>query len=109
MVGEGWAVCADASQRGPEGPGDVHSGPLGRRSGLTVPPAQPHGCGQLVGQELHLLAGPCGPDRRDGRAGEFAVKMMTERRGFANAKARRELGWQLRYPSWRQGFKGELA
>jgi nucleoside-diphosphate-sugar epimerase len=42
-------------------------------------------------------------------AGEVAVTMMTEGRGFSNAKARRELGWQLRYPSWRQGFKEELA
>ncbi len=42
-------------------------------------------------------------------AGEFAVKMMTEGRGFSNAKAKRELGWELRYPSWRQGFKEELA
>ena len=32
--------------------------------------------------------------------------MMTEGRGFCNAKARRELGWELRYPSWRQGFRG---
>ncbi|HWM03971.1 MAG TPA: NAD(P)-dependent oxidoreductase [Actinophytocola sp.] len=42
-------------------------------------------------------------------AGEMAVGMMTEGRGFANAKAKRELGWVLRYPSWRQGFKEELA
>jgi nucleoside-diphosphate-sugar epimerase len=42
-------------------------------------------------------------------AGEFAVKLMTEGRGFSNAKAKRELGWQLRYPSWRQGFQKELA
>jgi nucleoside-diphosphate-sugar epimerase len=42
-------------------------------------------------------------------AGEVAVVMMTEGRGFSNAKAKRELGWQLRYPSWRQGFKEELA
>jgi nucleoside-diphosphate-sugar epimerase len=42
-------------------------------------------------------------------AGEMAVIMMTEGRGFANAKAKRELGWRLRYPSWRQGFKEELA
>ena len=41
--------------------------------------------------------------------GEVAVVMMTEGRGFSNAKAKRELGWQLRYPSWRQGFKEELA
>ena len=42
-------------------------------------------------------------------AGEMVVGMMTEGRGFSNAKAKRELGWELRYPSWRQGFKEELA
>ena len=42
-------------------------------------------------------------------AGEMVVGMMTEGRGFCNAKAKRELGWELRYPSWRQGFKEELA
>ncbi len=42
-------------------------------------------------------------------AGEVAVVMMTEGRGFYNAKARRELGWELRYPSWRQGFKEGVA
>jgi nucleoside-diphosphate-sugar epimerase len=42
-------------------------------------------------------------------AGDVAVIMMTEGRGFCNAKARRELGWQLRYPSWRQGFQEGLV
>jgi nucleoside-diphosphate-sugar epimerase len=42
-------------------------------------------------------------------AGEMVVGMMTEGRGFSNAKAKRELGWELRYPSWRQGFKEELS
>ena len=42
-------------------------------------------------------------------AGDLAVVMMTEGRGFSNAKAKRELGWQLRYPSWRQGFKDSLT
>jgi nucleoside-diphosphate-sugar epimerase len=42
-------------------------------------------------------------------AGEMAVGMMTEGRAFSNAKAKRELGWVLRCPSWRQGFKEELA
>jgi nucleoside-diphosphate-sugar epimerase len=42
-------------------------------------------------------------------AGEMAVAMMTEARGFSNAKAKRELGWELRHPSWRQGFKEALA
>ena len=38
------------------------------------------------------------------------VEMVTNKgRGFSNAKAKRELGWELRYPSWRQGFKEEVA
>jgi hypothetical protein len=42
-------------------------------------------------------------------AREVAVTMMTEGRGFSNAKAKRELGWELRDPSWRQGFKEGLV
>jgi nucleoside-diphosphate-sugar epimerase len=42
-------------------------------------------------------------------AGEAATLMMTEVRGASNAKAKRELGWQLRYPSWRQGFAQGLG
>jgi nucleoside-diphosphate-sugar epimerase len=41
--------------------------------------------------------------------GEVAVRVMTEGRGFSNAKAKRELGWELQYASWRQGFAKELA
>lgn len=41
-------------------------------------------------------------------AGSAAIIMMTEGRAFSNAKAKRVLGWELRYPSWRQGFKAEL-
>jgi nucleoside-diphosphate-sugar epimerase len=37
-------------------------------------------------------------------AGGAAVLVATEARAASNAKARRELGWELRYPSWRQGF-----
>jgi nucleoside-diphosphate-sugar epimerase len=37
-------------------------------------------------------------------AGEAAVVLMTESRGASNAKAKRLLGWELRYPSWREGF-----
>ena len=36
--------------------------------------------------------------------GEGAVVTGTEARGASNAKAKRELGWTLRYPSWRTGF-----
>jgi nucleoside-diphosphate-sugar epimerase len=42
-------------------------------------------------------------------AGDAAVTMMTQGRGFSNAKAKRELGWELRYPSWRQGFEAEFG
>jgi nucleoside-diphosphate-sugar epimerase len=37
-------------------------------------------------------------------AGEAVSVMMTESRGASNAKAKRELGWKLRFPSWREGF-----
>jgi nucleoside-diphosphate-sugar epimerase len=37
-------------------------------------------------------------------AGSAAVMMGTESRGASNAKAKRELGWKLRHPSWREGF-----
>jgi 2-alkyl-3-oxoalkanoate reductase len=37
-------------------------------------------------------------------AGELGVMLGTDARGASNVKAKRELGWTLRYPSWRQGF-----
>jgi nucleoside-diphosphate-sugar epimerase len=37
-------------------------------------------------------------------AGEHLVVMMTESRAGSNAKAKRELAWRPRHPSWRQGF-----
>jgi nucleoside-diphosphate-sugar epimerase len=42
-------------------------------------------------------------------AGEAATVMMTEVRGASNAKAKRELGWHPRHPSWRQGLAGASA
>ena len=42
-------------------------------------------------------------------AGEGALLMGTEARGASNAKAKRELGWTLRYPSWREGFPAVYA
>jgi nucleoside-diphosphate-sugar epimerase len=41
-------------------------------------------------------------------AGEAAVHTLTAIRGACNEKARRELGWRLRYPSWREGFRHGL-
>jgi nucleoside-diphosphate-sugar epimerase len=42
-------------------------------------------------------------------AGEAAVRLMTQARGGSNAKARRDLDWKPRYPSWREGFAHELG
>jgi 2-alkyl-3-oxoalkanoate reductase len=38
-------------------------------------------------------------------AGEFLVAQMTTSRGSSNEKARKELGWEPRYASWREGFR----
>ena len=37
-------------------------------------------------------------------AGELVVAQMTSVRGSANLKAKKELGWEPRYASWREGF-----
>jgi nucleoside-diphosphate-sugar epimerase len=37
-------------------------------------------------------------------AGEAVTVMSTEARGASNAKAKGELGWTPRYPTWRAGF-----
>ncbi len=42
-------------------------------------------------------------------AGSFAATIMTELRGASNEKAKRELGWTPRWPSWRQGFTEALG
>jgi nucleoside-diphosphate-sugar epimerase len=65
-----------------------------------------------VREWLPVLASALGakPPRRVPRwlgrlaAGATVTAMMTEARGASNEEAKRELGWQLRYPSWRQGF-----
>jgi nucleoside-diphosphate-sugar epimerase len=42
-------------------------------------------------------------------AGEAGISMMTKVRGSSNAKARRELQWEPRHPSWREGFREALV
>jgi len=41
--------------------------------------------------------------------GGAAVQFGVELRGASNARAKRELGWQPRYPSWRRGFREALS
>jgi nucleoside-diphosphate-sugar epimerase len=38
-------------------------------------------------------------------AGEAGVSMFTRIRGASNERAKRELGWRPRHPSWRAGFR----
>ena len=40
--------------------------------------------------------------------GQTGVAMMTDVRGASNAKAKRELGWQPLFASWREGFRSGL-
>jgi 2-alkyl-3-oxoalkanoate reductase len=42
-------------------------------------------------------------------AGEFVVAQMTTARGYSNEKAKKELGWEPRYASWREGFRAWVA
>jgi nucleoside-diphosphate-sugar epimerase len=70
-----------------------------------------------VREWLPVLASALGakPPRRVPRwlvrlaAGDTATAMMTDVSGASNEKAKRELGWQLRYPSWRLGFAQGLG
>lgn len=63
---------------------------LARVLGARPPRRVPRWLGRLVG-------------------GEATVVMMTEFRGASNEKAKRELDWELRYPSWRLGFRDGLS
>jgi nucleoside-diphosphate-sugar epimerase len=42
-------------------------------------------------------------------AGKFGLYMSTGLQGATNAKAKRELGWQPRWASWRDGFREALG
>jgi 2-alkyl-3-oxoalkanoate reductase len=42
-------------------------------------------------------------------AGDAVTVMSTEARGASNAKAKRELGWTPRYPTWRTGFRAAYS
>jgi nucleoside-diphosphate-sugar epimerase len=41
--------------------------------------------------------------------GPMVGVMMKDARGVANAKAKNDLNWRLKYPSWRQGFVASYA
>ena len=108
IVGDGGGVWSLHPHRGRRG-GDRRRGRARRgRASTTSSTTSP----RRVREWLPVLASALDakPPRRIPRwlgrlaAGEAATVMMTEVRGASNAKAKRELGWQPRYPSWRQGF-----
>ena len=88
----------------------VEGGPAGTYNIVDDEPAP-------VAEFLPVLAAAVGakPPRRVPRwlghllAGDAAVVAMTELRGASNVKAKRELDWELRYPTWRQGFTEGLG
>ena len=41
--------------------------------------------------------------------GPFVDYYMTQLRGASNSKAKRELDWEPRYPSWREGFRESVG
>lgn len=41
-------------------------------------------------------------------AGSYGVLTMTSAEGASNARAKQQLGWTPRYPSWREGFRTAL-
>ena len=61
---------------------------LARRSGAPAPRQLPVWLGKLA-------------------TGEVGVSMMTKIRGSSNAKAKRELGWTLSHPTWRDSLGPE--
>jgi nucleoside-diphosphate-sugar epimerase len=42
-------------------------------------------------------------------AGAYTTQLATDLRGASNARAKAALGWEPRYPSWRQGFREALG
>jgi 2-alkyl-3-oxoalkanoate reductase len=42
-------------------------------------------------------------------AGSYGIQSMTRVQGASNELAKRELDWQPRYPSWREGFRDGLG
>ena len=91
-------------RRGPD-----RRGPGSTTSSTTTP----HRSSEWLPEMARLAGGP--PPRRVPAwvgwlaGGDGLVRMMTQVRGSSNAKARAELGWVPRYPSWRQGFAAEFG
>lgn len=112
IIGDGSGVWSfihvdDAARAAADAVEDGHRGPYNVADDEPVPAA-------AWIPELARMLGAKPPRRVPvwlGRlaAGSTAVELMTRVPGLSNEKARRELGWRPRYPSWREGFRAELA
>jgi len=107
LVGDGGGVwsfihVADAAEA------TVAAVERGRRGVYNVADDDPAPAAEWLPALARTLGGkkPMRVPRFIGRlfAGEAGVMMMTEIRGASNAKAKRDLGWQPKHPSWRHGF-----
>ena len=78
-------------------------------SSTTSRRRSPSGCRRWRRRSARSRRAACRAGSAGWLAGEAAAVMMTEVRGASNAKAKRELGWQPRHPSWRQGLAGAAA
>jgi nucleoside-diphosphate-sugar epimerase len=85
----------------------------GRRGIYHITDDEPAPFAEWLPQLAAALGAP--PPRRVPRwlgrllAGPAVVIMTTQGAGASNAKARRELDWQPRYTSWREGFVNALS
>ena len=114
-------VPDDGERRRDVGPSSTSRTPRGRRSPRSSEAGAVCTTSSTTSRRRRPSGFPISPTRsarsrrvtcRCGSAGSWPAKqlasMMTEGRGASNAKAKRELGWQLLYPSWREGFVNGL-
>jgi nucleoside-diphosphate-sugar epimerase len=85
---------------------------VGRQEFTTIVDDEPARVCEWLPQLAQIL-GAKPPLRLPAWVGRLAIGehgvMMIDSRGASNAKAKRELGWQPRWPTWRDGFKSGLS
>jgi 2-alkyl-3-oxoalkanoate reductase len=130
LIGEGGAMLDQVRKRAAPVVGDgagiwsfVHLDDAAAATALALEPAaagvhnvaddDPAPVAVWLPELAHVLGAP--PPRHVpvwlGRlaVGDAGVSLFTQVRGASNAKARRELDWQPRYASWRDGFRHGLT
>ena len=107
-----WRHCRTSTSKTPRrrpSPPSSAARPASTTSSTTTPRPRASGCPCWRTRWRRSRRGASRAGSRRLAAGEAATAMMTETKGASNEKAKRELGWSPRYPSWRQGFRDGLA